>query len=328
MRVGIIGASHWHVAVYYLPLLAKSGVEIVGLADPDPAALQRLDPEGHYAHYLDYFQLLKEQHPDLIFAHAPHDEMTALAADLVGRGQPFHIEKPAGLDWHQLSPVAEQARAAGLFNSVALVTRYMPVVEALGQLRDEQKLGCPLHYYYRLFSGPPQRYREWGVDWMLDPARAGAGPLFNFGPHAVDLFLHLCGEPVVEVSCWTTHALHHEKVEDLASLQMRTASGARGIAEVGYVLPEGYERYFSLTTDTLYYGGPLVGGTILLRDGSAVPVAGPEADEAYELYTADVLRRFVAGEPARADLTDMTAALRVLNAAQESVQRGQPVQLL
>lgn len=327
MRVGIIGASHWHVSVYYLPLLEQSGAEIVGLADPDPAALERVDPEDIYAHYLEYVELLDRQQPDLVFAHAPHDEMTALAADLVERGQPFHIEKPAGLDWRRLSPVAEQARAQGLFNSVALVSRYMPVVEALDELREEQRLGRVLHYYYRLFSGSPQRYREWGVAWMLDPARAGAGPLFNFGPHAADLFLHLCGEPVVEVSCWTTHELHHEKIEDLACLQMRTASGARGIAEVGYVLPESYERYFSVTTDMLHYGGPLAGGTILRRDGSARPLANQSADEAYARYTADLLRCFEAGEPARANLTDMTVVLRVLNAAQESAQRGKPVKL-
>jgi predicted dehydrogenase len=200
-------------------------------------------------------------------------------------------------------------------------------MEALAGLQAAGRLGRVAHYYFRLFAGPPERYREWGVEWMLDPARAGAGPLFNFGPHGVDLFLTLAAEPIVEVSAWTSHALHHEKIEDLASLRLRTEAGALGVVEVGYVLPGAYERYFSLTTDALHVGGSLETGTILRRGGDSLPYAGGGSDDAYATYVADVLARYAAGEPARIDLGDAVAALRVLNTAQESAATGKPVEV-
>jgi len=325
MRIGIIGASHWHVSIYYLPVLEKmEEVEIVGLADPDPSVLERRDPQAKYRHFTNYRDLLEQHAPDLVFAHAPHHEMTALAADLVRRGQPFHIEKPAGIDWRELAPVADTARSQGLFNSVALVNRYMPVVEELCALRDSGRLGQPVHMYYRLFAGPPGRYRDWGVDWMLDPARGG-GPLFNFGAHGIDLFLHLTGQSVVEVSCWQTHALHYEAIEDLASLRMQGASGALGVVEVGYVLPGAYERYFSLTATRVHVGGQLEAGKILLQDGEPIEYGGLSADASYEVYTRDVVRRAAEGRPAKADLGDMVAALRVLNAGVEAMRTGETV---
>ncbi|HEY3396983.1 MAG TPA: Gfo/Idh/MocA family oxidoreductase [Armatimonadota bacterium] len=322
MRIAILGASHWHVGIYYLPALQSLPVEIVGLADPDPAACAQHDPEGRWPHYTDWQQLLDDQRPDLVFAHAPHSEMTALAAGLVARGQAFHIEKPAGIDARALQPVVEAAEAGGVFNSVALVTRYVAGAEKLAGLRADGELGQPLHYYFRLFAGTPQRYRDWGVDWMLDPARAGAGPLMNFGPHGVDLFLLFTGEPVARVSCWTTHNLFHEEIEDLASIRLEGAGGTLGTVEVGYALPGAYERYFSLTTDRLHVGGILDAGQIIRRDGEPLPYSGLTADQAYHAYTADIVTRYAEGRPARITLADMLPVLRVVNLAQESLSSG------
>lgn len=327
MRIGIIGASHWHVGIYYLPALQRLEAELVGLADPDPAALERLDPQGRYRHYTDYRQLLEEEQPDLVFAHAPHCQMTQLAAELVERKQAFHMEKPAGVDWQALAPVAQAARERCVFNSVALVNHYMPLVERLVELRHAGQLGLPVHFYYRLFAGPPGRYRDWGVDWMLDPAQAGAGPLFNFGCHGIDLFHAMTGEDIVEVSCWATHELHGEAIEDLASARLRTASGALGTVEVGYVLPGAYERYFSLTTTELHVGGELEQGKIVRREGEDIPYGGMSADESYAVYTYDVVARCAAGQPARVDLTEMVRTLRVMDAAREAMETGQAVRL-
>lgn len=327
MRVALLGASHWHVPIYYLPALQAAPVELVALHDPERAVLERLDPEGSYPHYSEVGELLDRERPDLVFAHAPHDEMTALAGELVRRGQAFHMEKPAGVEWEVLQPVAEAARARGVFNSVAFVSRLLPGVQTLSRLREEGRFGVLAHCYFRLFAGPPDRYRDWGVDWMLDPARAGGGPLLNFGPHGVDLFLSFAAEPVVEVSAWSTQALHHERIEDLASVRVQTASGALGVIEVGYVLPGAYERYFSLTTDELHLGGSLEAGTVLLRSGEEVAFAGGDSDRSYADYVAEVLARFAAGQPARTDLGDAAAALRVLKAARESAATGRPVRL-
>ncbi len=328
MRVAILGASHWHVDLFYVPLLQEAGAEIVAVHDPDPAALQRCAAGASCPRYTDHGKLLECEAPDLVFAHAPHAHMTDLAADLIARHQPFHMEKPMGVAWTDLDALAVKARTERVWTSVALVSRYYGVVEALRGLREAGRLGRACHYYHRLFGGSPLRYPEWGVPWMLDPALAGAGPLWNFGPHVIDLFLYLVADTVVEVQCWTSHAIHQLAIEDLASLRLLGPAGEMGVGEVSYTMPAGYERYLSLTTDRAHWGGAEMGtGAVLVRDGAEIPFAGPDSSTVYQVYVRDTLRRFESGEPARATIRDMARVLHVMNAARQSAETGEPVAL-
>jgi len=324
MRIAILGASHWHVRLMYVEALQKLGHEIVALGDSAPGKLALAADLVDCPSYTDYDKLVADQQPDFVFAHAPHADMTGLACWLVERHLPFHMEKPMGVDWRKLQPVAVMAATEGVFAGVALVSRYYAIVQWLKE-RQEQ-IGRVNHYYYRLFAGDPGRYREWGVEWMLDPERAGAGPLFNFGPHVVDLFLHLCASDVAEVSAHWTQGLHGEKIEDLCSLTMIGPEGEIGVGEVSYTMPDGYERYFSLDSANLHCGGPDMGDiTVQWRDGRSEQVTGNGAADVYFAYTQDTLERFQAGQPPLAGIGDMVKTLRVMNAAKESAQTGKPV---
>lgn len=326
MRIAILGASHWHVRLMYIENLRKLGEEVVAVADCTQEKVDLIGDLVDCPRYTDYDQLVAEQRPDLIFAHAPHAQMTELAAWLVEQHLPFHMEKPMGVDWRKLEPVAAAARTEGVFASVALVSRYYAVVTWLKE-RQEQ-IGQVNHYCYRLFAGDPGRYREWGVEWMLDPAQAGAGPLFNFGPHVVDLFLHLCVDRVQSVTAHWTHGLHGEKIEDLCSLTMVGPNGEIGVGEVSYSMPTGYERYFSLDSANLHCGGASLGDmTVYWRDGRSEDVRGNDFDDVYFAYTKDTLERFESGRPPVAGIDDMVKTLRVMNAAKQSAETGETVRL-
>ena len=289
--------------------------------------LEKVGADVPAQRYHDYRELLDQEDVDLVMAHAPHDEMTALAAELVARHQPFHMEKPMGIDWRQREPVAAQAEAEGVFTSVALVSRYLGVVEQLAELKRAGKLGRLQHYYYRLLGGAPHRYVDWGCAWMLDAARAGGGPLFNFGPHLFDTFMYLSGEPIVEVYAHFVRGIHNLDIEDMVSITMIGSGGAIGVGEAGYVVPEGYERYFSVTTDTLHVGGDVETGTVMFRDGTQLGFQGGTGDDAYFQYTADLLRCLETGERPRATIQDMVPTLQAMNAANESARTGKPVTL-
>lgn len=326
MRIAILGASHWHVRLMYIEALQQLGHDIVALGDDVPGKVDLVADLVHCPTYTDYGKLVAEQQPDFVFAHAPHADMTALADWLVERHLPYHMEKPMGVDWRKLEPVATRAATEGVFASVALVSRYYAVVQWLKARQPE--LGQVNHYYYRLFAGDPGRYRDWGVEWMLDPAKAGAGPLFNFGPHVIDLFLYLCTPEVKSVSAHWTHGLHGEEIEDLASVTMVGPDGQIGVGEVSYSMPTGYERYFSFDSAALHCGGPDLGAMdVTWRDGRSEHVTGTNADGVYFAYTQDTLERFRTGQPPVAGISDMVRTLRVMNAAKQSAQTGQPVTL-
>ena len=326
MRIAILGATHWHVDLYYVPALQNAGAEIVAVHDPDPEALKRVCPGLDCPRYTDHAALLDAQAPDLVFAHAPHAHMTGLADDLIERGQPFHMEKPMGTHWEKLDALAVKAATNKVWTSVALVSRNYGLVEALRKAREAGELGAPVHYYHCLFAGSPLRYKDWGVGWMLDPELAGAGPLWNFGPHVIDLFLYLVDDRVTQVQAWTSHRVFGLPIEDAATVRLTGASGIVGLGEVSYTMPSSYERFFSLTTDRLHCGGTAMGsGKILLRDGSEQPFEGPDSDTVYDAYVRDTLRCFQAGEPARATIADMARVLRLMDAARTSAQTEEPV---
>ena len=328
MKVAIIGAGHWHVPIYYVPALKELDVDIVAIADPSEEAVEKIGAQVDCKRYTDYRELLDDEEVDFVFAHAPHSEMTAVAAELVARHQPFHMEKPMGVDWRALEPVAVKAQTENVFTSVALVSRYLGIVEQLKELETGGERGEALHYYFRLLAGSPQRYLDWDCPWMLEAATAGAGPLFNFGPHVVDLFLYLTGQRVVEVRAHWYNSLHNLEIEDFVSLTMIGDGGAIGVAEIGYVLPGArYERYFSFTTDKLHYGGSVEAGTVLMRDGREIAFSGLDGDAIYFKYTRDILECLSSGYPPKATIQDMVATLRVMNAALQSAQTGQPVRM-
>lgn len=325
MKVALVGVNHWHVGIYYLPALKKLDAEIVAISDPFSEALERLDAGRETRRYYDYRKLLDEEDIDLVMAHAPHDQMTALAGELVARHQPFHMEKPMGIDWRELEPVATKAQAEGIFNSVALVSRYLGVIEQLVKLKQAGKLGRVRHYYYRLLGGSPHRYVEWNCGWMLDPAKAGGGPLFNFGPHLIDTFIYLTGQRIAEVRAHYIRGIYGLDIEDMVTLTMVAEDGAVGVGEGGYVMPQGYERYFSVSTDALHIGGEVAGGEIVFRDGTRQQFDGLSGDEVYFQYTSDLLKCLRTNQRPRATIQDMVETLRVINAADESARSGQPV---
>ena len=329
MRVAFIGVGHWHAAEFYLPALLARDVHIVAISDEERETVERIAAQFDLdcPRFTDFRRLLDETECDLVWSSAPHDAMTEIAAELVQRGRPFHMEKPMGLDWQMLQPVAARAQQKSLFTSVALVSRYYGVVQRLRELRESGELGAPIHYYYRLFAGSPERYIDAHCPWMLDPVRAGGGPLFNFGPHIIDLFIHLIDD-VAEVTARWSYGLRDALIEDHTSLMMVGANtGAIGVGEVSYTIPEGYERYFSVTTDRLHIGGDVGGEQLLVRDAPNEQIGGMNGLEVYDHYVGDTLDAFATGRAPVATIHDMVPVLRVMNAAADSAAEGTTVRL-
>jgi predicted dehydrogenase len=322
LNVAFIGLQHWH-APFYMAAMKAMGYPIAAVADRDAAMCEFRSRVGECdaPRYTDYERLLREIKPDLVFAHAPHDEMTDLADWLVEHDVPFHMEKPMGLSWQGLAVVAEKARRRGLWNGVALVSRHYGIVRRLREMGAE--MGTLQRYYYGLFAGSPLRYPEWGCEWMLQPEHAGAGPLWNFGAHVVDLFILLGKAPVVEVTADWAHGIHRLPIEDLCTLRMKNSRGVVGVGEVSYSTPSDYERFFSVSTDRLQVHTDKLGkGTIKKFGAPAEEIDGPESGDVYPFQARDVLECCAAGRPPVADIHDMVATLRVMEAAKASAQAG------
>lgn len=325
MRIAVIEVGHWH-AHTCIKSLCEAGETICAISDHDSDIAGRRASEIGCTAYTSYAELLDKEHPEFVFAYGIHSEMTEIANALVGRGVPFEMEKPMGTDWGELKVVADEARKRQVFAAVSLPYRRSRLVRRLIELRDSGELGTITACHHRLFGGEPDRYRRWHVPWVLDPEQAGGGPLFNFGPHVVDVFLYLVNEPVKSVFCRTSRRLHELKIEDLATISVLSESGSIGTMEVGYVCPcEQNEHVLSICTDRLFVElTDLQTGVIRWRDGREEALRRSR-EQASPNEFADTLVRFRASRPPAATIYDMVAALRIINAAVESAQTQEQV---
>lgn len=241
IRIAAIEVGHWHAvhdAAYLRHLTAMPDVTLVGVQDSDAAlARKRAAAAGDPPTFTDYHQMLTETRPDFVLGLGRHRQMAKIAHDLLDRGLPFMMEKPMGISAAEVQSVAEKAARVKGYAAVPLFQRYQPFAVRARQLLAEGRFGPLSHIYVRLNRPAPARYPAWDSAWMLDPAEAGGGCLRNLGPHGLDMFLHLTGEDAQATGAQVSTRAHGQRVEDYASVLLRSTTGVLGTVEVGNGFP-------------------------------------------------------------------------------------------
>jgi predicted dehydrogenase len=241
IRVAAIEVSHWHAlndAAYLRHLIAMPDVELVAIQDSDASLVAKRAAEvGNPPTYTDYRKMLELTRPDFVVALGRHSQMAAIAHDLLDAGYPFLMEKPMGVSAAEVEQVAAKAAKQKAFVAVPLAQRYGAFATRARELLAAKRFGPLSHIYVRINRPAPPRYPAWDCAWMLDPAEAGGGALRNLGPHGLDMFLHLTGEEAQVTGAQLSRRAHDCRVEDYASVMLRSASGILGTVEVGNVFP-------------------------------------------------------------------------------------------
>ena len=319
VRVAAIGVCHWHSlydSAYLRHLAAMDDVDIVGIHDEreDIAAHRASEIGGGVPVFTSYDRMLDEVAPDFVLALGRHDTMGRTAHRLLDRGVPFIMEKPMSFNARELRGVVEKAESTGGFAAVPLSMRGTPFFKHARRLAEEGAYGRVCHLYQRMNRPTSDRYPAWGSHWMLDPAKANGGCLRNLGAHGLDAFVHLTGEgEEVEVTgaqlSWSAHG---KRIEDYASVLVRSKSGVLGAIEVGNGFPrDGTDANLKVAFQS----------AILRMEGERIVLETPEGSS--ELPAGDdspgVLRRSleaaVRGDPPPVSAADCYRAVRLIDLA-------------
>ena len=110
--------------------------------------------------------------------------------------------------------MVEAARAAGKTLGVAYYRRLYPKVTRAKELLKHGAVGQPLLAYITCQDW--RSGKEADRSWLIDPVRAGGGPLFDIGSHRIDVLNFLFGEPQ-RVAALLSNAVHALAVEDCAT---------------------------------------------------------------------------------------------------------------
>ena len=206
-------------------VLAEPRSKLAGLVTRDPARAAAYKVPGWRS--LD--EALAESGADAVyiatpvFLHAPQS-IAALHA-----GKHVLCEKPMALNYAQAEAMERAAYETGRILGIAYYRRMYPKVERARELLAAGAIGQPFlaeatshDWFY-----PAGAAREW----LIYPARAGAGPLYDIATHRIDLMNYLFGKPVRAGGSAST-LLHPIDVEDNATVSVEYASGVRGIVDV------------------------------------------------------------------------------------------------
>lgn len=317
MKIALFGTSHWH-AEMHLDAARAAGATVVGVWDEAPAhAAQFAEKHGLpvAASASDGLALT----PDLVVLMGHPSTLPRRARALIEAGIPLILEKPAASTTAVIAELAHLAARRGGFVGVPLPNRFGPIAAAHRQLLEAGRAGKLAHASFRLVNGPPERYRQDAVGWLLDPAIGGGGALRNLGIHGVDAVLSLAQGPVMLVSATVGNLIHDEAVEDHALVVLTDAAGSLFSVEAGYtyasMAPGGEFEWRMVTANaTLVDRGD--SATCVTLDDAHTKTLPPEPTATrYRLFMADTLQRLRDGRPPAITLTDYFAAMTLIDAA-------------
>jgi predicted dehydrogenase len=149
-----------------------------------------------------------------------HAAQTIAAAEA---GKHVLCEKPMAMTAADCDRMIAACRASGVTLGVAYYRRFYPAVQRVKALIGAGEIGAPVIAQMNAF--------EWfdpGADhpraWLLDPARAGGGPMMDFGCHRLEVLVNLFGR-VRSIAALTAKVVFRRDVEDTAAVILQFESG-------------------------------------------------------------------------------------------------------
>jgi predicted dehydrogenase len=271
--VGVMGSNHARV------LAGLSGVQLVGVADPDRGQREFVNRMlGCQA--VDNYESLLNLGLDAVTIAAPTHLHHDIALACIARGVHVLVEKPIASSVEEGHAIISEARKAGVTLMVGHVERFNPAVIAIKEaIRGEDLLSIAITRV-----GP------------FPPRMSNVGVVIDLAVHDIDLIRWFTNSDIAEVQPQLSSTLGER--EDIALLQFRTASGVLAHINTNWLTP------FKARNVTIATRGKYVMGDLLTRQ--VIECFGFQPDGAYSMRHVSVGHE----EPLRAEMVAFMEAVR------------------
>ncbi len=245
-------------------ILAEERSRLAGIVTRDPA---KAAPYGVPAFSSLEAALVKSEAAAVyvgspVFLHAPQS-IAALQAQR-------HVlcEKPMAMNLAEAERMAATARNSGHLLGVAYYRRTYPKVHRALELIRRGAIGQPVLAWATYHTTLPAT--DTHRAWLLDPAQAGGGPLYDIASHRIDLLNFLFGEPA-RVTAQLSNAVHPLAVEDSATVMIEYQSKLRAIVDVRWHSQITRDEFRIIGTDGEMDLTPLNGPELSFSSGPGGP---------------------------------------------------------
>jgi predicted dehydrogenase len=338
LRVAIVGLEHGHVEGFLGALPQHTDVQLVGIADTDPALFAKYQKKYALAETLFYrseANLIERTHPQAVLVYTPISEHRHAIEIAAQYGVSSMVEKPLTISLADALAIRDTARHYKVHVLVNYETTWYASNKAAYDDVEQGKLGAIRRVVvHDGHEGP----KEIGVppeflSWLTDPAQNGAGALYDFGCYGVDLMTWMMhGETPLSV----TAVVNHDKpqiypnVDDDSTIVLEYPH-AQAVIMGSWNWP--FARKDMEVYGATGYAITVAADKVRLRLPhesqeelvTAPPLSGPQNNSLS--YLSAVLRGQL--EP-KGDLTALDTnviVMQILDAARESARTGKSVKL-
>jgi len=338
LRVAIVGLEHGHVEGFLSALPQHKDVELVGIADADPALFAKYQKKYSLAETLFYrteANMIEKTHPQAVLVYTSIGEHRHAIEIAAQYGVSVMVEKPLTISLSDALAIRQTARKYKIHVLVNYETTWYSSNKAAYDEVEQGRIGAIRRV---VIHDGHQGPKEIGVPpeflgWLTDPAQNGAGALYDFGCYGVDLMTWLMhGETPLTVTAVANHDKPqlYPNVDDDATIVLQYPH-AQAVIQASWNWP--FSR-----KDMEVYGATGYAITVgpdkvrLRREhdseeqlSTAPPLSGSQNNSLS--YLAAVLRG--QSDP-KGDLTALDTnviVMQILDAARESVRTGKSVKL-
>ena len=203
---------------------AEPSSRLYGLVTRDPAKAAPF----HAQAWSTLDEALKDSKIDAVYVGTPVFLHAPQTIQALRAGKHVLCEKPTAMSEAEARRMLQAAEQSGKQFGVAYYRRCYPKVQRVKQLIEAGAIGKPVLAEltcHAWFDGGGSR------GWLVDPAKAGGGPLFDIASHRIDVLNFLFGQPL-RVTAQLSNVIHRYAVEDNATVMIEYADGVRGIVDV------------------------------------------------------------------------------------------------
>lgn len=286
LRAAVVGLGTMgrnHVRVWRDEI---DGVELVAVADPDPAALARTVDAGGPTGYLNPEELFANERPDVVSIVAPtslHRDVTIAALEA---GAHVLVEKPIAATRAEAEAMMAAADTARRILSVGHIERFNPAIRELRRRLDAGELGRVFQVHATRLGPFPARIRDVGV-------------VVDLAPHDLDVMRFLLRSDPVRLYAETERRIHTDH-EDLFIGILKFENGAVGLLDINWLTPT-KKRTLSITGERGMYVADYLAQELVFY---------PNPDDATVSEGTAIDRPIERREPLQVELEEFARAVR------------------
>ncbi|HEY3837562.1 MAG TPA: Gfo/Idh/MocA family oxidoreductase [Bryobacteraceae bacterium] len=206
-------------------ILEEKRSRLVGIVTRDPAKAVPYKVPA----WTNLDAALRESGADAVYVGTPVALHMPQAIEALEAGKDVLCEKPVAMNYAQAARMQEAAEQTRRVFGVAYYRRLYDKVQRAKALLDSGVIGRPViaeatcHDWFHPVDG----FRGW----LVDPAMAGGGPLYDIASHRIDLMNFFFGKPS-RVTGQLSTLVQPAKVEDNATVLIEYENGVRAMVDV------------------------------------------------------------------------------------------------